>query len=622
MTDDELTLLRAGSLTLALDGPDLRYVAYQGEELVRRVYVAVRDLDWGTIPGAVCRREVDVRHDSFSVRMELEHRGGDIAFDWTLEAEGDARGAVEYIMRARARGTFAFAKVGLNIHHPIAGLAGRRWTAVGPGTPLEGVMPERIHPQVELRREGWHLPLFPPVRELALDHEAGTMRFSFGGDLYEIEDQRNWSDASYKTCSMPANTGYEHHVVDGQEIVQRLRMTFEPREPRQRSAVRRVAGPPSGADARLEIGPLAGRVLPPIGLAYAGALHDAAAVRIAALAPAHLRLDLDLGATGWERAFADGLATCVRVGAAAELALFLAGDPRPALSYIDRAVRDSEARVARVLAFRPDEQVTPTAWVMLVRKALTLDAPIGGGTNLYFNELNRSLPDLRPFAVIAWSLNPQVHAFGDRDLVENLDGQGEQLRSGRAFAGDRQLVVTPVSLRPRFNAVARPGMPSADNADPRQETLFGAAWTLGSLKQCAEGGADAVTYYETSGRCGVLDGGGTYPLYHVLADATALTGGLVHACRSGEEPWLSGLAVRTAGTLVVLVANLCDQTRTVELHAGRGSAARVRVLDEATAPLAREDPTTFRARADVVPLIDGAVALSLSPYGTARVELV
>ena len=59
--------VRAGPLTAELEGPDLRYVGYGGVEVVRRLYAAIRDRNWGTVPPALSDVELDVRDDSFSL---------------------------------------------------------------------------------------------------------------------------------------------------------------------------------------------------------------------------------------------------------------------------------------------------------------------------------------------------------------------------------------------------------------------------------------------------------------------------------------------------------------------------------------------------------------------------
>jgi hypothetical protein len=52
--------LKAGPLVAQLDGIDLRYAHVGGVEVVRRLFVAVRDAAWGTIPPRVSNLEVEV----------------------------------------------------------------------------------------------------------------------------------------------------------------------------------------------------------------------------------------------------------------------------------------------------------------------------------------------------------------------------------------------------------------------------------------------------------------------------------------------------------------------------------------------------------------------------------
>lgn len=617
------TDLRAGPLGLMLVGADLRYVTYRGQEIVRRIYMAVRDLDWDTIPAIEHERRVEVGEDSFSVRMSLSNRGGEIGLEWDLEIDGSADGTIEYVMRARALGDFEYAKIGLNVHHPLVGVSGRRWKGVAGARELDGVMPKAICPQIELRDLGVHVPMVPPVSELRIDQQAGEVRFDFGGDLYEMEDHRNWSDASYKTYSMPACTGYVHQATRGEEFVQRVRMEFEPAPDRPRPAGRLTASPPREGSGRLEIGPELGRTMPPLGICFGEATGMADELPPAALRPAHLRLDLDLREERWEGRLRSALADCAALGAELELALFTLGDPRGPLAAIESAVLGSEAALARVIVLPAGEEATPSGWVRLVRESFALGTPVGGGTNLYFNELHRSLPDLRPFPFLTWSINPQVHAFTDADLVENLDGQGEQVRSARSFTGDRKLCIGPVTLKPRFNAVARDGLDGSDNVDGRQPTRFAGAWTIGSIKQLAEAGVASATYYEATGPRGVAQDGEAFPALHALADACELRGAPLLRLESGEEPWLSGIAARSGESLVALVANLGAHPREIEVALGAaGATASVRVLDAGSEALARTQPAAFRSAGKRQEAKGDAFRLSLEPYAYARLQLV
>ena len=127
---------------------------------------------------------------------------------------------------------------------------------------------------------------------------------------------------------------------------------------------------------------------------------------------------------------------------------------------------------------------------------------IGGGTDMYFAELNRTPPELRDMDIVSFAVMPQVHADDDASLFEALEGQADAVRSGRALAGERPLAVGPITLRHRRPvygpAIEDPrGLP--DSVDPRQVSRLLAAWTVGSVKACAEAGASALTYFEMTG---------------------------------------------------------------------------------------------------------------------------
>jgi hypothetical protein len=97
----------------------------------------------------------------------------------------------------------------------------------------------------------------------------------------------------------------------------------------------------------------------------------------------------------------------------------------------------------------------------------------------------------------------QVHTFDDLSLVETLEAQPITVESALQFC-DRDLIVSPITLRPRFNPNAtNPAKQSEDlssAADPRQSTLFCATWTVGSLARFLPlDRVESLTFYETSG---------------------------------------------------------------------------------------------------------------------------
>jgi D-apionolactonase len=643
--------LRAGPVRALFADGDLRQVCLGDTEVVRRIYVAIRDLDWNTLPGDISDLDIDDGDDRFAIRFTRRHKAGEIDYQWHAEIDGDADGTIRYRMHGTALSAFPYAKIGICVHHPTDGYAGQPYRGSTPDGPVSGLLPDAIGPQIHLD-DGTDLPLFEPVSDLDISHCAGgVVEFEFAGSLWEMEDQRNWTDASYKSASTPARLGYRHEAAPGSQFDQQIvvRATGFPA----------TATPPSAdGTATVTVGGEIGHAVPPIGLrcTVPGArLSDRARATLRAIGPAHLRVDVHLAV---QSAAADLAAAADRardLGCGLELAVFLpARDDvaavKVALATLRAALAATKPPLARVLAFSEAEQSSSPETVTAVQEALAAAGgagiPVVAGTNIYFNELNRHRLPPGTAAGLAWSVNPQIHAFDDLSLMENLQAQPDTIATARSFAPGTGLYVTPITLRPRFNAVAVTEEVFPDGGlpwqvDVRQPSLFAAAWTLGSVAALATAGADGLTYYDTAGPAGVIESTAgspnpaeffsrpdtPYPLAVVLADACGLAGGQVLALSGVDPRCIGALAVdHSAGTITVLLANLTAVARDVRVRLpGAASAAartvRLRVLDEHAFAAAATEFERFLTAAVEVPSTEGAVTVALNPYAVARLDV-
>jgi hypothetical protein len=239
-----------------------------------------------------------------------------------------------------------------------------------------------------------------------------------------------------------------------------------------------------------------------------------------------------------------------------------------------------------------------------------------------------------------YSINPQVHAFDELSMVETVAAQAETVTSARALCRDLPIIVSPVTLKPRFNpnATGPEPAPPPDQlpppVDPRQMSLFGAAWTLGSLKYLAECGAASVTYYETTGWRGVIESetgsplpdcfpsepGMVFPLYHILADLADCKAGQLLACQSSEPLAVLGLALRNGATRRILLANLTPTPLQLALGPLKAETVCLRRLNTETAPSAMSDPQRFRSAGETMVVTGGQLTVALSPCETVRID--
>ena len=298
--------------------------------------------------------------------------------------------------------------------------------------------------------------------------------------------------------------------------------------------------------------------------------------------------------------------------------------------------------VCRWLIFHRAEKSTSSVWVDLARQHLGSYAPsaiFGAGSNAYFAEINRRRPDMSNIDFITYSLNPQVHAFDNASLVETLEAQAATVQSARHFAGGKGIVVSPVTLLPRFNPNATGPEPEPEpgalpsQVDPRQMSLFGAAWTVGSLKHLLGSGLEAVTYFETTGWRGVMEQevgcplpavfrsapGMAFPLYHVIADVGEFIGGEILAVTTSDSLSVDGLAVRQGDDVMLLVANFTPHAQQVQIG-GLGSSGRLRLLDESTFAVATGSPQHFRQETPPISTNGGRFSLDLGPYSIVRID--
>jgi hypothetical protein len=170
--------------------------------------------------------------------------------------------------------------------------------------------------------------------------------------------------------------------------------------------------------------------------------------------------------------------------------------------------------------------------------------------------------------------------------------------------------------------------------DPRQMSLFGAAWTVGSLRHTLGGGLHGVTYYETIGMRGVMEReeGSTliekfasipdavFPLYHVLADVGEVRDGEVLRTTTTDALAVASLAIRHAGGLRILVANLRGDNQEIDVHLPLG-AVMARFLDETNTEQAMVQPEAFRAdKGERLQVVAGHLALALRPYAVVRLD--
>jgi hypothetical protein len=516
--------LRAGPLSAEIEGADLVSFRSGGTEIASRILVTVRDERWGTVPSRVG----DIRVKGATARIEADHEAREIRFEWSGVVEMRGEGELTFSLEGRALRDFTFRRIGVCVLHPWRTYVGGLYHATTPSGALEGTFPRDIFPQ--LLREGNYRPMIAAFSGLDVALPDGiAFDMALEGELFELEDQRNWTDASFKTYPTPLARSEPRLLREGDVVKQRVTLRIEGGHTEEHTddgpAVIRIGGP-------------TGARMPPVGVMLpAEPLSQGAPKAIRALAPAHVRGEL---LSSGPQALAQLAEGANEIGAPIELAILV--DEDSDMTPLARALRGLS--LARVFVHLRTGATIPGDVVQSVREQLgsALEGvPVAGGTWSHFSELNRLHPDLLGIDEVALSMSPQVHASDERSIVETLEIQGEIIRCARGFCDEVPIVVSPVTLLPYE--------PGQSGQDPRATQPLGSAWMLGSLASLAPAGVTSVTY-EASDR--------------VLADAISLQGSDVLDVSSSRPREVAALAVHTDKRTTLLLSNLTPKPKTVD----------------------------------------------------------
>lgn len=548
-----------GDWTFALRGDEVADLRRSGRRVLRSIRAVVRDQDWNTATLLVDR----VRATDASLTLHVRSSGLGSSFRGIvrIELRGDRLVVLTDLESERE---FATNRTGIVVLHPPQSAGAALEVEHADGTTSHTAFPTTISPHQPVR----------DIARLAWNDDGVAVAVAFEGDVFEMEDQRNWTDASYKTYSRPLSLPFPYRVLSGERVVQSITVTADvAREPRPVPPVDRI-------DLR------AGGPFPTIGTGASTAPDPAPAVTPLG---ASLLVELDLGWAGWPaalaRASASGLPLDVRV-------VIPDADPASAVAAAVAALRGLD--VTRVAAFQPSgparhvSDATATALLRAAAAAADLSAPIVGGARSHFTELNREQRRLpRDLEGVVFAVTPLFHSRDTEQLVESLAVQRLVAAQAVRIAGAAPVHVGPVTLRPHFNDVATTSPPRPphedlragygpeleDADDERQGADELAAWTVASAAALAVPGVASLSFFEEWGPRGLRDSDGVdRPVAAAFAALAGLDGTtLLHGRSPDGLVWALG-GRHEDDTATVLVANLDTDGRSLRIVAGDGHA--------------------------------------------------
>lgn len=571
--------LSAGRFALQLRRDCLSDITFDGRIVLRGIRFVVRDHDWRTVPAELVSLRVEGSESEGALRlgMHVRNRDGEAQLEWDAVVDLGVD-ELRIAVHATVQHAFLRNRIGIVLLHPPS-CAGRDLSV--------------RHPSGSVTRTRFPVEISPhqPARDIAgLEWTDGVVRSQalLTGDVFEMEDQRNWTDASFKTYSTPLSQPFPVHVRAGDTIEQQVILRCAPEGAGTAHSTGPIApadpGPaPEASEVAFGVTPRA-PVMPQIAVGASTAPdHGAPESRFAWLGPSPVLVELEAASRNWPTALRRAVH---EAGAGALDVRIVASTPQQVDEVLD-GVADPVTRLARIGVFDAASHVSePALWNALVSGAAArrMPAELVGGVRSHFTELNRNhhrLPAELPS--LAFSLTPQMHDLERAQVIESLAMQREVAEQAVRIAGSRPVHIGPVTLRARFNAVATSATRSPAEADlrhgygaelvdgaadPRQRSHGYAAWLIASVAALAVPGVASITLAETWGPRGFEDAlGERYPASYAAEWLIDVAGWL----RRTVAPALpvgpiAALAARSGDDSVVLLANASTESALISLR--------------------------------------------------------
>ncbi|MES2143104.1 MAG: hypothetical protein V4516_01830, partial [Pseudomonadota bacterium] len=206
-----------GPLTLTVAEGDLVGIGWHGVEVLRRIAYPVRDADWATMPTETLAENIDQQAGHLHYDRRFVVGGGALHGQFVVEARSVGTPAVVARLVLTAERDLTVNRAGFIVLHPLAGVAGQPLRVIhADGTRRESRFPALISPGQPVSG----------IRGLRHAIDGIEVSLDFTGDVFEMEDQRNWSDASFKTYCRPLSLPRPYRMAIGETVTQDILLTL------------------------------------------------------------------------------------------------------------------------------------------------------------------------------------------------------------------------------------------------------------------------------------------------------------------------------------------------------------------------------------------------------------
>jgi D-apionolactonase len=549
----DTTRVTHGGFTLDLAREAIRNIRFEGVQLIDLLYTALRPLDWSTLKADEYSADVQIIGNDCVITVNEVFAGAlsaqakiTISNNNTFSVDYELKGLTEYQV---SRWGVCFCLNTADWMRASVVSSGNTYSLA------QDISPQRVV-------DGVIQGLFPASNEMHfIAPDKRNLKVVSTGKVLEAEDQRNWTDNTYKIYSGSLSEPFPFLTSAGS--IWKQSVNFE------------VGVPESVNTDATKILVKEIEALPSIGLQFN---HDSL-LTPDDLEKAFVLLEIDHLRINEEALTSQKIATTAANGLILEAAL-LSSSKGDALKAEVLQLSERVPAGSRLLVQREGRQVVDAA-----------DLPKNSSLNSYIPGSDAFLVDLQSDQYnfgnsVSYSMAPTVHSFDTETIFKTLFTQQESINFAQKYIAP-QVFISPITFSMRGNPHSGH---SRDQrlvyAEPEMalhiRTIEGAAWTLGSIHSLASAGAFSGSWHELFGEYGVIysESGSIKftPTFHAIAALGAHHAHQITIATSFDNSWV---AFENRETKTILVASLRPWTLeiTAKVLAGYKSMQSLRGED-------------------------------------------
>jgi hypothetical protein len=578
----DTTRVEHGDFTFDLARAAVRNIRYKNVQIIDLLYTAIRPWDWSTLDPDQHSEDVKVDSDICIITIK-DLFAGALDARTEIRISKDNKFTISYELRGLAE--YSVNRWGVCFCLNSADWMGSKVKSQG----NEYQLPAAISPQRDV--DGVTQGLFPASNEMFFTApDQRSIKVLSTGKVLEAEDQRNWTDNTYKIYS--GSLSEPHPFVTSAGSTWQQSVTFEISPPSK----------PVADGSKIVVKEI--ESLPSIGLQFnADPLLPAETLNTA-----FVLLDIDHIRINEESLTTQKISSVSTNGLIVEAALLSshAGDKlHREIEHLNKQIPAG----SRILIQREGREMVQVS-DLPENKSLSSFIP---GTDAYLVDLHTN--EYHFGASVSYSMVPTVHSSDSETIFKTLYTQRESIN----FAQEKlapQVLISPITFSTRGNPETGHSRDQRINfTNPEMalwiRTIEGAAWTLGSIFALASGGAYSGTWHELFGVHGIIypDGDAIKfaPTFHALSALGAHHSDEITIATSLDNSWVA-FENREAKKIVVaslrpwaieITSNVLAGYKTIQSLHGSECEKASQIMDwwsyAETTPISGGSPLTLTA---------------------------